>query len=158
VAARAWQDRRVPTRVLFVCLGNICRSPTAEAVTRRLLEDRGLDGAVEVDSAAIGPWHVGKAPDPRAASAAAARGTTLAGTARQITAADFHRFDLVLGMDAANVEELRAMAPPGTADKVRLLADEDVPDPYYGDERDFDKALDIVEKACERLVDDLRQA
>jgi len=145
-------------RVLLVCLGNICRSPTAEAVFRRLVEQEGLADRIEIDSAGTGDWHVGSAPDARATEAAARRGIELTGRARQVTLEDFEEYDQLLAMDAANVRDLRELAPPGTEHKVRLFADIDVPDPYYGGERGFDEVLDIVEKASRRLLDELRQA
>jgi protein-tyrosine phosphatase len=150
----------VSTRLLFVCLGNICRSPTAEGVMRWLIAERGLEGQVEVDSAGTGGWHVGASPDPRAAEAASRRGISLAGAARQVTLADFSDFDLLLAADEENLRALRRLAPAGTEHKVRKLADVDVPDPYYGGERGFDEVLDLVEDACRRLLDELvvRQA
>ncbi|MFP5219260.1 MAG: low molecular weight protein-tyrosine-phosphatase [Actinomycetes bacterium] len=149
-----------PVRLLFVCLGNICRSPTAEAVMRAVLRERRLDDVVEVDSAGTGDWHVGSPPDPRACAAAARRGVDVTGSARQVTADDFSSFDLLLAMDASNARELRRVAPPGTEHKVRLLADVDVPDPYYGGDDGFERVLDLVDDACRRLLDelDLRQA
>ena len=151
-------------RVLFVCMGTICRSPTAEGVMRRLLRDAGLEG-VEVESAGTGGWHVGEPPDERAAAAAARRGVTLEGAARQVTPEDFRRFDLLIAMDRANLRELLALAPDEeAAEKVRLLrefdpaaaGDLDVPDPYYGGDRGFETVLDMVEAACRGLVDELR--
>ena len=144
------------TRILFVCLGNICRSPTAEGVMRRLVADRGLEGQVEVDSAGTGGWHVGAAPDPRSTEAARRRGIVLAGAARQVTAADFDRFDLLVAMDRSNLADLLALAPDDAARaRVRLLLDEaDVPDPYYGGERGFDDVLDLVEDGCAALLDE----
>jgi protein-tyrosine phosphatase len=151
--------RRVPIRVLFVCLGNICRSPTAEAVMRRLVEERGLTADVHLDSAGTGGWHVGAAPDERATAVAARRGVALAGTARQVRPSDFEDFDLLVAMDGANRRELLRMAPPGTEHKVRLLAGPEgpveVPDPYYGGEDGFDTVLDLVDDACRRLLDEL---
>jgi protein-tyrosine phosphatase len=150
----------VPVRLLLVCLGNICRSPTAEGVLRSLLAERGLTDAVEVDSAGTGGWHVGAPPDERARAAAARRGVRLTGAARQVVPADFEAFDLLLAMDSANLAALSRMAPPGTAHKVRRLAAVDVPDPYDGGEDGFDAVLDLVEDACRRLLDelDVRQA
>lgn len=142
------------TRLLFVCLGNICRSPTAEGVLRHLLAERGLTDEVFVDSAGTGGWHVGSAPDPRSTQAAARRGIELSGAARQVTRRDFEDFDLLLAMDRSNLRDLMAMAPPGLEYKVRLLADVEVPDPYLGDDG-FDLVLDIVTAACERLLDEL---
>ena len=115
-----------PFRILFVCLGNICRSPTAEGVMRGLIEQRGLQGRVELDSAGTGGWHVGESPDPRAAAAAHARGFELGGHARQVRAQDFADFDLILAMDRANERELEGARPTGrrpqgeTAARVRL--------------------------------------
>jgi protein-tyrosine phosphatase len=145
----------VPLRLLFVCLGNICRSPTAEAVMRHLVAARGLDGEVEVDSAGTGGWHVGAAPDERARAAAARRGIDVAGAARQVAPEDLERFDLVLAMDAENLRALRRLAPAGTEHKVRLLLDgADVPDPYYGGDDGFETVLDLVQDACARLLDE----
>jgi protein-tyrosine phosphatase len=143
-------------RVLFVCMGNICRSPTAEGVMRRLLAERGLDGEIELDSAGTGGWHAGSPPDARATDAAAARGITLQGAARQVTRSDFEDFDVLVAMDRENLAGLRAIAPPGTEGKLRLLlGDRDVPDPYYGGPRGFEDVLDLVQAGCERLLDDL---
>jgi low molecular weight protein-tyrosine phosphatase len=152
-------------RILFVCMGNICRSPTAEGVMRRLLEDEGLD--VEIDSAGTGGWHAGEPPDQRATLAARRRGITLEGAARQIRPDDFRRFDLLIALDRANLRELLAVAPDEeAAEKVRLLrefdpaagGDLDVPDPYYGGDRGFETVLDMVERACRGLIDELRAA
>jgi protein-tyrosine phosphatase len=156
-------------RILFVCLGNICRSPTAEAVMRGLVAEAGLDGEVEVESAGTGSWHLGDPPDPRAVAAAAERGVELDGAARQVTGADFERFDLLIAMDRSNLRDLLAVAPDeDAADKVRLLRefdpasagapDLDVPDPYYGGDRGFETVLDMVEAACRGLLDELRAA
>jgi len=154
-------------RILFVCLGNICRSPTAEGVMRRLVREQGLEGEIEIDSAGTGAWHVGDPPDPRSTQAARRRGTILEGAARQVTAADFEAFDLLLAMDATNLHELRQRAPDEAARaKVRLLRefdpasadaiDLDVPDPYYGGPRGFDIVLDLVEAACAGLLEEIR--
>jgi protein-tyrosine phosphatase len=154
-------------RILFVCMGNICRSPTAEGVMRRLLEDAGLADRVSVESAGTGGWHAGEPPDERATLAARRRGVTLAGAARQVRPADFRDFDLLIAMDRANLRELLALAPDeAAADKVRLLrefdpassGDLDVPDPYYGGDRGFETVLDLVEAACRGLLDELRAA
>jgi protein-tyrosine phosphatase len=154
-------------RILFVCMGNICRSPTAEGVMRRLLEDAGLTDRVEVESAGTGDWHAGEPPDERATLAAHRRGITLAGAARQVRPADFRRFDLLIAMDRGNLRELLALAPDeDAAEKVRLLrefdpaasGDLDVPDPYYGGDRGFETVLDMVEAACRGLLDELRAA
>jgi protein-tyrosine phosphatase len=154
-------------RLLFVCLGNICRSPTAEGVMRRLVAEAGLADEVEIDSAGTGSWHIGSPPDERATAAARRRGVTLEGAARQVTAEDFERFDLLVAMDASNVRDLRALAPDDEArakvvalrsfDPEAVSAGKlDVPDPYYGGERGFEHVLDVVERACRGLLDELR--
>jgi protein-tyrosine phosphatase len=148
-------------RVLFVCLGNICRSPTAEGVMRRLVHERGLEDEIEIDSAGTGGWHVGAPPDARATEAAARRGTLLSGAARRFDPArDFDRFDLILAMDGENLRDLLAVAPdePARA-KVRLFlaGDRDVPDPYYGGDDGFEQVLDLVEEAASSLLDELQQ-
>ena len=146
-------------RLLFVCLGNICRSPTAEGVMRKLVRDAGLEDAVHLDSAGTGGWHVGSPPDERATEAAARRGITLEGAARRFSVEDFDRFDLILAMDAENLRDLRALAPDEEARaKVRLLRGPglDVPDPYYGGDDGFDVVLDQVEEACRALLAEIR--
>jgi low molecular weight protein-tyrosine phosphatase len=146
-------------------MGNICRSPTAEGVMRRLLEDEGLADRVELESAGTGDWHVGLPPDERATLAARRRGITLSGAAQQVRPADFRRFDLLIAMDRSNLRELLALAPDEeAAEKVRLLrefdpaasGDLDVPDPYFGGDRGFETVLDMVEAACRELLDELR--
>ena len=154
-------------RLLFVCMGNICRSPTAEAVMRAVVAREGLDGEVEIDSAGIGSWHVGEPPDRRSTAAAKARGIVLDGAARQVTAADFDAYDLLLAADEQNVAALRALAPDDeAAAKIVLLraydpaavaaGDLEVPDPYYGGADGFDHVIDLVETACEGLLSSLR--
>lgn len=123
---------------------------------RSLISQEGLDGRIEVDSAGTGDWHVGAPPDRRATEAAARRGIVLSGTARQVRVADFRAFDLVLAMDSQNLRDLRAIAPAGTESRVRMLADIDVPDPYYGGADGFDVVLDLLEKSCRVLLDELR--
>jgi protein-tyrosine phosphatase len=150
-------------RILFVCMGNICRSPTAEAVMRGLVGRSGLGQMVEVDSAGTGGWHVGDPPDARSVTAAARRGVRLDGAARQVSRADFEQFDLIVALDASNAGALRRIAPDAVAaGKVRLLRefdpdaggeDLDVPDPYYGGEDGFDRVLDLVEAACRGLLE-----
>jgi protein-tyrosine phosphatase len=156
-------------RILFVCMGNICRSPTAEGVMRGLLREAGLEDRIELDSAGTGGWHAGDPPDARATAAARARGVVLDGAARAVTAEDFERFDLLLAMDRENERDLLARAPDaeGRA-KVRLLrefdpeavaaGDLDVPDPYYGGARGFEHVLDLVEAACRGLLAEVRAA
>ncbi len=154
-------------RVLFVCLGNICRSPTAEAVMARLVAEAELEHAIELDSAGTGAWHVGSPPDERATAAPAARGIAMRGSARQVAAEDFAAFDLLIAMDADNHRTLRERAPHAeAAAKVRMLREFDpasadavgldVPDPYYGGPDGFDRVLDLVEAACAGLLAELR--
>jgi protein-tyrosine phosphatase len=156
-------------RILFVCLGNICRSPTAEGVMGRLVADAGLQSSIELDSAGTGGWHVGEPPDARATEAAARRGIALEGRARQVRPEDFESFDLIVAMDRSNVRALRPLASDEDARaKVRLLRefdpasagleDLDVPDPYYDGERGFDIVLDQVQAACEGLLEHVRAA
>ena len=147
-------------------MGNICRSPTAEGVMRRLIRDEGLEDAVEVDSAGTGGWHIGDPPDRRATAAAKARDIVLEGAARQVERADFADFDLILAADRRNLRDLEAFAPPEPHAEVRLLREFDprsdgdlaVPDPYYGGDDGFEHVLDLVEAACRGLLDDLRAA
>ncbi len=156
-------------RILFVCLGNICRSPTAEGMMRHVLREEGLSDRVEVESAGTAAYHAGEAPDARAAAAARERGVELAGAARQVTHEDFERFDLIVAMDAENLADLDALVPDDEVrGRIRLLrefdpdsdgtGDLDVPDPYYGGPQGFDDVLDLVEAACRGLLDELREA
>jgi protein-tyrosine phosphatase len=154
-------------RICFVCLGNICRSPTAEAVMHHLLAREGLQGRVSVESAGTGDWHVGEPRDRRSQAVGRERGIPLSGRAQQFTAADFDRFDHVVAMDRSNRDDLLRMArTPADRAKVSLLrafdpkapADADVPDPYYGGPRGFDEVFDICEAACAGLIDHLRRA
>lgn len=154
-------------RVLFVCMGNICRSPTAEGVMRAFVAERGLDGHVEIDSAGTIGYHSGDAADPRMRSAAAERGYELHSRARKVTEEDFERFDLVVAMDRDNLSNLRELLTrtpdPGTRRaRLRLLSDYlpdgsplDVPDPYYGGNQGFERVLDLIEEAIPRLLDEL---
>ena len=152
------------TRLLFVCLGNICRSPTAEGVMRALVRERGLEDEIELDSAGTGAWHVGSAPDLRAAAAARGRGVELEGAARRVREQDFSDFDLLLAMDRENARDLLALArEPAEREKVHLLrefdaqsaasGDLDVPDPYYGGTGGFEHVFDLVTAACEGLLE-----
>ncbi|MEO0653582.1 MAG: low molecular weight protein-tyrosine-phosphatase [Pseudomonadota bacterium] len=149
------------TSVLFVCLGNICRSPTAEAVMRKMAEAAGLP--VTLDSAGTSDWHIGNPPYGPAIAAGKARGYDLAPLrARQITPADFDRFDHIVAMDQSNLQNIEALRPPGNATPVTLFlphgsanAPRDVPDPYYT--RDFEGALDLIEDAAAGLVAQLSQ-
>ncbi len=147
-------------RVLFVCLGNICRSPTAEAVFRHLLARAETELEIEVDSAGIGSWHIGEPPDERAQAAARRRGVDMSGIrARQIAHEDFALFDLILAMDRQNLAELRRRSPVQYRERVRLflefapdLGADDVPDPYYGGEAGFEEVLDLTEQAARGLL------
>jgi protein-tyrosine phosphatase len=149
--------------VVFVCLGNICRSPTAEGTMRALVREAGMEGQIELDSAGTGSWHVGSAPDERATAAASGRGIALEGAARQVSAADFDDFNLMIAMDSANLSDLRDLASDDRRrEKVRLLrefdpasadtGDLDVPDPYYGPGDGFERVLDMVEASCRGLL------
>ena len=147
-------------RVLFVCMGNICRSPTAEAVARRKLREAGIDAWVKVDSAGTHDYHVGRPPDPRAQRHGAERGYDLSMLrARQIAAGDYAGFDLLLAMDWDNLSVLQEDCPPEHQRKLRLLMEfapeagsQVVPDPYYAGPQAFDQALTLIEAACDGLV------
>jgi protein-tyrosine phosphatase len=152
-------------RLLFVCMGNICRSPTAEGVMRSLVREHGLADRIEIDSAGTGGWHAGEPPDARATETARLRGIDLAGAARQVVPEDFERYDLIVAMDRENLRAILAMAPDeAAANRVRLLrefdpdasGDLDVPDPYYGGDRGFETVLDQVQAACRGLLERLR--
>ncbi|HVK32284.1 MAG TPA: low molecular weight protein-tyrosine-phosphatase [Burkholderiaceae bacterium] len=140
----------------MVCLGNICRSPTAEAVLRHKLAAAGLDGHVEVDSAGTGDWHVGDPPDARSQRHAARRGYDLSALrGRRVSEADFERFDLILAMDEDNLADLERLRPDGGRAELRLFAGRPVPDPYAGGPAGFEQVLDLVEAASEVLARDL---
>ena len=153
-----------PTRVLFVCLGNICRSPAAEGVFLDLLERENLSTAFEVDSAGTGNWHVGKRADPRMRAAAERRGIELPSRARQIEPEDLSRFAGIIAMEASNLANVRALDPSGSShDRIVPLTSHcsrheasEVPDPYYGGEQGFEHVLDLLEDACSGLLKRLR--
>jgi protein-tyrosine phosphatase len=150
-------------RVLFVCMGNICRSPTAEGVFRHRLLQAGLHERVTVDSAGTGDWHVGKAPDGRSSQAALSRGYDLSSLrARQVLSDDFQRFDLILAMDHDNLARLQALRPASGGAELDLylrryaLALDEVPDPYYGGADGFEQVLDLIEQASDALLAEIR--
>lgn len=155
--------------ICFVCLGNICRSPTAEGVMRHLVAEAKLAERILIDSAGTGDWHIGQPPDDRAQHAAGRRGYALAGLrGRQIAAADFERFDLLIAMDDKNVAALRQACPAEQRDKIRLLMEfvpeadsrwggaREVVDPYFGGAEGFEQVLDQCEAACRGLIAALR--
>jgi protein-tyrosine phosphatase len=144
-------------RVLMVCLGNICRSPTAEAVLRAKLEAAGLGHQVSVDSAGTGDWHIGSPPDARSQRHAAQRGYDLSALrGRQVAEADFQRFDFILAMDHDNLADLQRLAPYGAhRAQLRLFAAVEVPDPYTGGAAGFEQVLDLVETASDDWVKNL---
>ena len=142
--------------LLFVCLGNICRSPAAEGVMRHLVTEAGWQHRIHIDSAGTAGWHTGKRADERMRKAATARGLDLTSLARQVMPADLAEFDLILAMDEQNLRDLRALDPQGLhAQKVRLFCEfcteheeKEVPDPYYGGPEGFDHVLDILADGC----------
>jgi len=146
--------------VLFVCLGNICRSPTAHGVFAKLVEQAGYSDLIQVDSAGTGDWHLNHAPDRRTAQVAASKGYDLSELrARLVTSADFNQFDYIIAMDNANLEDLRAMQPQGYQGYLGLFLDfseqsavQEVPDPYYGGEDGFELVFGLVEDAAKGLL------
>ena len=154
-------DHSQVSSILFVCMGNICRSPTAEAVFRAQMTQRGLD--LHLDSAGTIGYHKGAKPDPRSVQAGTARGYDFAGIrSRPITAKDYLRFDLILAMDNNNMEDMLAECPPEHHGKLKLFLDyaesdyDEVPDPYYGGSRGFDLVVDLIEEASNGLLGKLR--
>lgn len=149
------------TRILFVCLGNICRSPSAENIMNHLIQQRHLSDQVSCDSAGTASYHVGSAPDRRMAQAAKAQGITLVGQARQFTPADFEHFDWILAMDRQNYRDILALDPAGDyGHKVQLMCDycrhhpdQEVPDPYYGGPEGFTYVIDLLRDACEGFLE-----
>ena len=152
-------------RVLFVCLGNICRSPTAEGVFRERVKQAGLDSRVEIDSAGTGDWHIGRAPDKRAQKFAARAGYDISDLrARQVSGQDFSRFDYVLAMDGQNLADLQQMQPAGWQGSLALflgfhpgLDIREVPDPYTGDEQAFIEVVELIERGADALLEDIRK-
>jgi protein-tyrosine phosphatase len=147
-------------KVLFVCMGNICRSPTAEGVFQQLVARQGLEQRFEIDSAGTGDWHVGAPPDQRAQQAANLRNIDLSSLrARQVSVDDFTYFDTIIAMDHDNLNQLQRLAPENQRHKIRLLLEyqdgptnREVPDPYYGGENGFEEVLDLIEAGCENLL------
>jgi protein-tyrosine phosphatase len=151
--------------VLFVCMGNICRSPTAHGVFERMVRDAGLAALIEVDSAGTHAYHIGKSPDPRSQETALGRGIDLSGQrARKAAREDFERFDYVIAMDRDNLDNLLTIAPEAHRAKLHLLLDfapelgvREVPDPYYGGSGGFDRVFDLVTAAAEALLVAIRE-
>lgn len=153
---------KAPVNVLMVCLGNICRSPTAEAVFRAQVATRGLDASIQVDSAGTSDWHIGGAPDPRSQQAAAVRNYDLSSLqARQVQVEDFETFDYILAMDQSNYRDLLSICPPQEAHRVSLFLSHgdsnliEVPDPYNSGPEGFELVLDLVENTCSSLLDEI---
>jgi protein-tyrosine phosphatase len=153
---------RGDTSILFVCLGNICRSPLAEGVFLALADEEGTAHRFRVDSAGTGSWHIGEPPDARAVSVARARGIRLDGRARRITEHDLDDFDWIIAMDRSNRSAIRALVPPRSRARIHLLrefdpvpGDPDVPDPYYGGPGGFEEVFDIVDRCCRKLLEHL---
>lgn len=152
------------TRVLFVCMGNICRSPTAQGIFRNLLQREGLEAVIEIDSAGTHGYHIGEPPDRRAQEAAARRGIDLSDLrARRVETGDFSYYDYVLAMDQENYHSLSRMCPPGFKRRLMLFMDfapnlrtREVPDPYYGAAAGFERVVDMVEAAADGLLADIR--
>jgi protein-tyrosine phosphatase len=160
------EERHLQSRVLFVCMGNICRSPTAEGIFRKRVDDAGLSREILVDSAGTHGYHVGEPPDERACRAALQRGYDLSTLrARKVEREDFQRFDIVLAMDRDNYAHLARLVQPSSAHKLKLMMEysarfrgRDVPDPYYGGERGFDLVLDMLEDASRGLLEAIRRS
>jgi protein-tyrosine phosphatase len=149
--------KKAASRILFVCTGNICRSPTAEGVLRHLAREAGIE--VHVESAGTGDWHAGHPPDERAQHHAKERGYDLSTQrARQVSAGDFEAFDLIVAMDRGHLRALENQCPRAHRAKLRMLIpDRDVPDPYYGGPEGFERVLDMIEAACRGLLQELRR-
>ncbi|MGN0921368.1 MAG: low molecular weight protein-tyrosine-phosphatase [Cellvibrio sp.] len=150
-------------KVLFVCLGNICRSPTAEGIFRKKVDDLGLSHLIQIDSAGTADWHTGKAPDSRSIAFAKRRGYDLSRLrARQVKVDDFHEFDYILAMDNENLANLNAIKPKDFNGKLGLFLEygkdvdvSEVPDPYYGGDEGFDYVVDLIEAASAGLLEEL---
>jgi protein-tyrosine phosphatase len=157
----------VTVKLLFVCMGNICRSPLAEGIFLHLAKERGTRELYEVDSAGIGDWHIGHESDPRSQAVARKNGIELACIARQVSSPeDFEHYDLLLAMDRQNFRDLQDLSPPEYQDKIKLMRaydpeggeDAEVPDPYYGGPGGFDKVYAMLDRSCRRLLDQLEES
>ncbi|BBD61538.1 protein-tyrosine-phosphatase [Nostoc sp. HK-01] len=157
------QKISMPYKLLFVCLGNICRSPSAENIMNHLIDQAGLSSSICCDSAGTSSYHIGSQPDRRMSAAAAKLGIQLRGRARQFAKSDFQEFDLILAMDKDNYEDILTLDPTGKYhDKVRLMCDfctrhslKEVPDPYYGGVERFNQVIDLLVDACEGLLQEI---
>lgn len=155
----------VESSVLFVCLGNICRSPTAEGIFRKLAGEAGLADRILIDSAGTAGWHTGKGPDPRSCATARRHGVDISGLrARQIRVQDFERFRFIVALDRSNLQDILRIAPARHDATVKLLLDfvpgmegQPVPDPYYGDDSDFEETFRLARLGCEALLDAVRK-
>jgi protein-tyrosine phosphatase len=153
-----------PYRVLFVCTGNICRSPLGEAILRHQVEEAGLQDRFAIDSAGTHGWHEGEPADPRARRVGRRRGVSVTSIAREVVRSDFDSFDLILAMDRGHLRELRRRCPEPLRGRIRLMrewddpqdGDRDVPDPYYDGEEAFEEVFDLLETCCRRLLDEIR--
>ncbi|MEL6555975.1 MAG: low molecular weight protein-tyrosine-phosphatase [Cyanobacteria bacterium J06621_11] len=154
----------MPTRLLFVCLGNICRSPSAENIMNHLIQQQGLEDEIICDSAGTASYHVGSEPDRRMNAAAQKKGITLVGSARAFTQRDFEDFDIILAMDRSNYRDILSLDTASQhTDKVKLMCDfcqdhpdQEVPDPYYGGEAGFDYVIELLSDACGKLLEEIK--
>ncbi|MDQ8181897.1 low molecular weight protein-tyrosine-phosphatase [Pelagicoccus sp. SDUM812005] len=151
------------TSILFVCMGNICRSPSGENVMRKLLEDAGLGDTVLCDSAGTIGYHTGNPPDPRMSAAGRKRGLPMTGSARQVTSEDLDRFDLILAMDNENFADLERISTTANRHKIKRFcdfciqhSDTEVPDPYYGGAQGFEHVLDLLEDGCQQILKQIK--
>lgn len=153
-----------PVKILFVCLGNICRSPAAEGVLRAIVADNGAEDSWVIDSAGTGRWHIGDLPDRRMRIHARNRGLELTHICRQVRESDFDDFDIIVGMDSQNISDLRRLAPtPEAQAKIRSMASflprgsrwDHIPDPYYEGSEGFELVLDLLDQGCRKIFEEL---